>query len=99
MGGVQAHAASIQEEGRCVTPHTLHKMRRNLYRSMIECAKRRHWESFLESINDKTVWTAHWYMSGESTDGGKVQVPTLKARHANGSPWDVESNVDKSKVF
>ena len=47
-------------------------MKRNLYREMIEHTKRRHWENFLETINDKTVWTTHWYISGEPTDGRKV---------------------------
>jgi len=50
--------------------HYAHKMMSNLYRSMIKCTKRRHWESFLEFVDDKKVWIAHQYMSGESTDGG-----------------------------
>ena len=46
-----------------------------------------------------TVWTAHWYVSGEPIDGRKVQVPTLKARHTEGRVWEVESNADKSRVL
>jgi len=79
--------------------HHAHKMKRNLYGGMIESAKRRHWENFLRTINDKTVWTAHWYMSSKPTDGSKVWVPTLKVRHTDGRVWEVESNVDKSKVL
>ena len=33
--------------------HYAHKMKRNLYREMIEHTKRRHWENFLETINEK----------------------------------------------
>jgi len=79
--------------------HHAHKTKRNIYREMIESAKRRHWENFLGTVNDKTVWTAHWYMSSKPTDGSKVWVPTLKVRHTDGRVWEVESNVDKSKVL
>jgi len=74
-------------------------MKRNLYGEMTKCIKRRYWENFLETINDKMVWTTHQYMSGKPTDGGKVQVPTLKVIHADGRVWEVESNVEKSRVL
>ena len=79
--------------------HYAHKTKINSYGEMIKCPKRRHWENFLETIDDKMVWTAHWYMSGEPTDGRKVRVPTLKARHADGRAWEAESNADKSRVL
>ena len=44
---------------------------------MIEMVKRTHWEDFLQSVDDKMVWTAHQYASGSPSDGGKAQVPTL----------------------
>ena len=79
--------------------HYAHKTKRNLYWEMIECTKRRHWENFLETVNDKMVWTTHQYVSGEATDGRKVWVPTLKVRHADSRVWEVESNADKRRVF
>jgi len=33
--------------------HHAHKMKRNLYREMIESAKRRHWENFLRLSTTK----------------------------------------------
>ena len=79
--------------------HRVHKARRNAYSSMIECAKKAHWEGFLSFLDDKTVWVAHRYMSGEPTDGGKTRVPTLKVKQVNGQVQNVETNTDKSEVL
>ena len=38
-------------------------------------------------MDDKEAWTAHRYMSGEPTDGGRVQVPTLRVRKAGECTW------------
>ena len=51
--------------------HQMHRAKRNINGSMIEQVKRAHWEGFLVTLDDKAVWTAHRYMSGEPMDGGK----------------------------
>jgi len=28
--------------------------------AMIEATKQSHWEEFLKSVDERTVWTAHW---------------------------------------
>jgi len=48
--------------------------------ALIEDAKRAHWEEFLSSLDEKTVWNTQKYVSGEPTDGGKVRIPILKAK-------------------
>ena len=49
--------------------HHKHKAARRVYGAMIECAKMCHWEEFLEMVNEKSVWTAHHYASGDPMDG------------------------------
>ena len=65
--------------------HREYKVARNSYGSMMDIVKRTHWEEFLQSVDDKTIWTTHHYASGAPTDGGKAQVPTLNLK-----TWDTE---------
>jgi len=39
--------------------HYAHRTKRSQYRSLIKHAKKVHQEGFLESVDDKRVWTAH----------------------------------------
>jgi len=39
---------------------------------MIENAKRRNWDGFLASVDEKSVWAAHWYVSSDPMDGGRA---------------------------
>ena len=39
--------------------HTAHKEARRHYATMIENAKKQHWDSFLTSLDEKYIWTAH----------------------------------------
>jgi len=55
-----------------------------MYGTIIEHTKKTHWDGFLANLDDRMVWTAHWYVSGEPTDGGV---------------WNAESNADKSKAL
>jgi len=79
--------------------HKILKAKRSTYVSMIKHAKRVHWEEFLSLLDEKTVWTAHKYVSGELTDGGKMRIPTLKAKQPNGCTWSTETNADKSRAL
>ena len=56
------------------TIHHEHKAMWLTYASMIDSAKKSQWEGFLKSVDQRTVWTAHWYASGDPTDGGKARV-------------------------
>jgi len=76
--------------------HLEHKSTRRVYATMIEIAKKHHWEGFLGSVDEKTVWTAHWYVAGDPTDGGKACVPTLKVWQQDLMVLEAELNVDKS---
>jgi len=79
--------------------HIETKTARHAYGLMIECTKKCHWEEFLESVDEKTVGTAHQYTSGDPMDGGKARVPTLKECLQNGTVVEAESNEDKSRVL
>jgi len=97
------HRLTCKAYGRRVDPedpaHLEANMARYAYGSMIECAKKWHWEDFLESVDKMTVLTAHWYVSGDPTDRGKARVPTLKMWSKNGTKGEVVSNEEKSRAF
>jgi len=65
--------------------HHKHKAAWVTYASMIEATKQSHWEEFLKSVDERTVWTAHWYVSGDPTDSGKARVPTLRVKQMDGT--------------
>jgi len=83
----------IQEENK----HT--GLPRETHGNMIKCAKNAHWEDFLVSLDDRSVWTAHRYMSCEPTDGGRMRVLMLRVKQADGSIRDAEVNTDKSEML
>src|SRR5882724_12560696 len=67
---------------------------------MIEMAKRTHWEEFLQSVDDKTVWSAHHYAASAPSDGGKARVPTLCLENQLDGPATVAaSNKEKTNTF
>jgi len=79
--------------------HAEYRTGRNAYGTMIDNAKKTRWENFLQSLDEKTVWSAHRYASGEPSDGGKTRVPTLKVREQSGLMSEVISSEGKSKLF
>ena len=77
-------------------------MARKAYGSLIEKSKREHWERFLESLDERSVWTAHCYASGDPMDSGRARIPLLKGRLTNGVVGTMgmaEMNEDKSKML
>jgi len=67
---------------------------------MIEIAKSVHWESFLQTADDRSIWTAHQYALGDPTDGGRARVPTLViGRRAGEAAEEASSNEDKTRAF
>ena len=79
--------------------HQEHKCARRSYATLIEIAKRCHWDGVLKSVDDKTVQMAHWYVSGDLMDGGKAHVLTLKVQQQDWSILEVVSNEDKSQAL
>jgi len=39
--------------------HNEHRAARKVYAILIDNAKREHWEGFLASLNEKSVWVVH----------------------------------------
>ncbi|EUC66987.1 reverse transcriptase from transposon X-element protein, putative, partial [Rhizoctonia solani AG-3 Rhs1AP] len=58
--------------------HEEYRLQRNRYSQAIKDAKRKHWEAFLEELDEDSMWTAARYLSMEPTDGGRTRVPSLK---------------------
>jgi len=80
--------------------HKAYKAARNTYITMIKTAKKTHWEDFLQTVNDKTIWTAHRYASGAPTDSSKARVPTLTLGvQEDGPTTAAASNEDKINAF
>src|SRR5882672_11749033 len=79
--------------------HWEYKTIRNSYAVMIENAKKAHWVDFLQGIDERTVWTVHRYASGEPSDGGQAQIPTLKMKEEDSMVKEVISSKDKGRIF
>lgn len=79
--------------------HAEFKAQRNLYTQAIRDAKRRHWEDFLEQLDDESMWTAASYLKGEHTDGGRARVPNLRFRSADGQEGAASNNEQKSRIL
>ena len=41
--------------------HHEHRAMRRVYGVLIDNSKKAHWEGFLASLNEKSIWTAHHY--------------------------------------
>ncbi|EUC54311.1 reverse transcriptase from transposon X-element protein, putative, partial [Rhizoctonia solani AG-3 Rhs1AP] len=50
--------------------HEEYRIQRNRYSQAIKDAKKKHWEGFLEELDEETMWTAARYLSSEPSDGG-----------------------------
>jgi len=75
---------------------------RKVYAMLIENTKRDHWEGFLESLDQKSVWAAHRYASGDPTDGGRARITPLRSGQEGGdmqTPQVPEMNEDKSRLL
>ena len=82
--------------------HNEHRAVRKVYAVLIENAKREHWEGFLVTLNEKSVWVAHQYASGDPTDGGRDRIPPLRPGQEGGNidiPWVAETNEHKGRLL
>src|SRR5882724_10244813 len=82
--------------------HFEHRTMRRAYGALIEDTKRAHLEGFLASLDERSVWTAHRYTSGEPSDGGRARIPSLRGGQV--SRWSgveqvAETNEDKSSLL
>jgi hypothetical protein len=48
------------------------------YAAAIMKAKTKHWDQWLEELNEQTVWDVGRMANGPATDGGRARVPNLK---------------------
>ncbi|PPR07816.1 hypothetical protein CVT24_002896 [Panaeolus cyanescens] len=68
---------------------------RNTYTQAIKEEKKRHWEEWLEELDDKEVWLAGRMVGGSGSDGGRTRVPSLRIEGGR----EAISNEDKGRVF
>ncbi|CCO36793.1 hypothetical protein RSOLAG1IB_12164 [Rhizoctonia solani AG-1 IB] len=79
--------------------HEEYRLQRNRYSQAIKDAKRKHWEMFLEELDEESMWTAARYLSSEPTDGGRTRVPSLRHTNPDGTPASASDNDAKSRVL
>ena len=80
--------------------HNEHRAVRKVYATLIENAKRERWEGFLVSLDEKSIWVAHQYTSGDPTDRGRARIPPLRPCQEGGNidlPQVAETNEDKGR--
>ena len=67
--------------------HSIHeewKRARNELTKLLQKTKRDHYNDWIESIDMKTIWDAHRFVSTPVSDGSKTRIPALKKTEANG---------------
>ncbi|QRW06107.1 Reverse transcriptase from transposon X-element protein [Ceratobasidium sp. AG-Ba] len=79
--------------------HETYKVTRNRYAQAIRDAKRKHWEEFLETLDEETLWTAARYINGEHSDGGRARIPNLQYTRPLGETAVARDNQTKSQVL
>jgi len=80
--------------------HKHYKGARNAYGDMIKKVKNMHWETFLQMVDDRSVWNMHHYSSGDPMDGGRAQVPMfMLGQWEVGAAVEVASNEGKRDAF
>jgi len=72
--------------------HHAHKATRRGYAYMIENMKTSHWD-------ERSVWTAHRYASGDPSDRGMSHIPTLKLTTSAAISQITKMNKEKSKLL
>ncbi|PPR06479.1 hypothetical protein CVT24_002565, partial [Panaeolus cyanescens] len=68
---------------------------RNRYTQAIKEEKQRHWEEWLEELDDKEVWIAGKMVGSGGSDGGRTRVPTLRKEDGE----EAATNEEKGKMF
>ena len=58
--------------------HHEHRAMRRAYRVLIDNTKKSNWEGFLASLDERLIWTANCYASGDPMDGGQTKIPLLR---------------------
>ena len=80
--------------------HDEYRVFRRQYAKAIRTAKQQHWEEWLESLNETTVWTASRYANSPPTDASCTKVPNLKAKPRGGERViEATTNAKKSQLF
>jgi Reverse transcriptase (RNA-dependent DNA polymerase)/Endonuclease-reverse transcriptase len=80
--------------------HEAYRVLRNKYADAIQRTKKEHWEEWLESIDEDSVWMAHKFLSGPPSDGGRTRIPNLhKQANTDGHTIAIESNEGKGLLF
>ncbi|CUA67582.1 putative RNA-directed DNA polymerase from transposon BS [Rhizoctonia solani] len=79
--------------------HEDYRVHRNRYSQAIKETKRKHWELFLEELDEETMWKAAGYLSSEPTDGGRTRIPNLSYTELDGSQTTATDNDTKSRVL
>ena len=89
----------INRSQRTHLAHEYYRRTWNEYTDMIRQTKRKHWEKWLEEVDEHSMWTAGNLASGPSTDGGKVHIPALQSIGSDGSPMLVRDNATKGELL
>lgn len=71
----------------------------NLYIQSVKDARTQHWEEWIKSMDQFSMWILDKFVMASPTDGGSAKIPTLKVKHPDGTTREVADNVGKSKAL
>lgn len=79
--------------------HETSRLARNNYSELYKKTKKDHWETWIETLSNLTVWDAHRFIKSGRTDGGKARIPALIRTNTDGSTSKVQDNAEKSQLL
>lgn len=79
--------------------HEALRVAQNKFTQEIRNTKRDHWDDFLASVDERTMWNAHKYVTGDPTDGSASKTLALKKKKENGTVTYTENDEEKANLL
>ncbi|EUC61565.1 reverse transcriptase from transposon X-element protein, putative [Rhizoctonia solani AG-3 Rhs1AP] len=69
------------------------------YKQALEDAKKKCWNGFIDTAEDKSLWTAHKWLKSQEENAGAARMPTLKTTTNDGQEVQISTNEGKSEAL
>jgi len=71
----------------------------NTYVQHVEDARQQHWEDWIESTDQFSMWIVNKFVTASPSDSGSARIPTLKVKTGDDEVREVADNTGKSRAL
>ena len=71
----------------------------NTYVQSVKDTRQQHWEEWIDSTNQLSMWVVNKFVSAAPLDGDSTRIPTLKVKNPDRSIREIADNEGKSKAL